>query len=244
MSNECRVKVLILAAGSDQSIQKEGYPLCLTEIKSVPLIQQIILQAKQIPNADIIVNFREDHVQQYHLDDIVRIIDPNITVVKIHGNTQGAACTALLSVENINNDHNLLIINCNEYIKVNYNEVIEDFKVRKLDAGVIIFHSIHPRYSYVRLNENGFVIEASEKKPISSNATAGFYWYLRGKDFVDAAMNIIRKDVRVNDLFYICPTFNEMILNHKLISYKLISEEQYFPIKSESQLEKLNKMNL
>lgn len=238
-----KVNVILLAAGSDQSRQKDGYPLCLSEIKSIPLIQKIIIQTNNIPNNNLIVNFREIETNKYHLDNIVKLLNPESKVVKIPGITQGAACTALLSISEINNDDNLLIINGNEYIDIDYAKTINDFSKIKLDAGVVVFKSIHPRYSYVKLDENGYVVEASEKKPISNFATTGFYWFSKGKDFVNAAMGCIRKDARVNDMFYICPTFNEMVLNHKKIGIRMIDEKLYHPIKSERQLENFENSN-
>ena len=55
------------------------------------------------------------------------------------------------------------------------------------------------------------VIEVAEKKVISNHATVGIYWYKHGKDFVEAAEEMIRKNIRVNNEFYVCPVFNEMI---------------------------------
>ena len=54
-----------------------------------------------------------------------------------------------------------------------------------MDGGVIVFDSVHPRWSFVRVDKAGFVIETAEKRPISRLATAGFYYFRRGADFVD-----------------------------------------------------------
>jgi hypothetical protein len=100
--------------------------------------------------------------------------------------------------------------------------------------GVPAFNSIHPRYSYVRL-EDGLVVEAAEKTPISRNATAGFYWYARAQDFVDGAKDLIRKDAHVNGAFYVCPVFNELILGQKRVGVRALELAQYHPVKNERQ---------
>jgi dTDP-glucose pyrophosphorylase len=232
-----RVNIILLAAGLDQSNQRDGYPLCLSEINSVPLIQKIINQTNQINKNRLIVNFRESEANKYHLDNIVRLLNPDSKVVKIPSDTQGASCTALMSINDIDNDDNLLIINGNEYIDVDFTKIINGFINDKLDGGVVVFKSVHPRYSFVKINEKKLVVEASEKNPISNLATTGFYWFSKGKDFVNAAKSCIRKDARVNNMFYICPTFNEMILKNKIIGIHEIDEKLYHPIKSERQLE-------
>jgi dTDP-glucose pyrophosphorylase len=235
---------LLLAAGADQTRQIDGYPLCLTEINSTTLLEKIVSQTNKISNNRLIVNFRESDVNKYHLDNIVRLLNPDTRVVRITSDTQGAACTALLSIADINNDENLLIINGNEYIDIDYAKTINNFLQEDLDAGVVVFKSIHPRYSYVKINEDRLLVEASEKKPISNIATTGFYWFAKGNDFVNAAMNSIRKDARVNEIFYICPTFNEMILESKKIGISLIDENSYHPIKTERQLEYFENIKL
>jgi len=55
------------------------------------------------------------------------------------------------------------------------------------------------------------VQEVREKKPISTDATVGVYYWKRGKDYVWAAKQMIDKDIRTNGEFYVCPTFNEAI---------------------------------
>lgn len=231
------MNVLILAAGQDQLAQEDGYPLCLTEFDSLPLIQRVAISCQTLNPSNLIVAFREEDVRKYHLDNVVRLLSPNAKILNIEAPTQGAACTALLAVGSIDGDGELLIVNGNELLIADFRQIVENFRNRKLDAGVVVFSSIHPRYSYVRLDESDFVIEATEKNPISNNATAGFYWFACGQDFVRAAKNLIRKDVRVNGNFYICPTFNELILEHKYIGVHRVDSKAYNPLKSGRQIE-------
>jgi len=185
----------------------------------------------------LVVAFRDEDVRDHHLDSIVSLLHPGAVSIGVQGKTEGAACTALLAIGLINNDDELLIVSANEFLEVNFSEVLTDFRSRKLDAGVVVFRSIHPRYSYVRINNDGFVVEASEKKPISTNATAGFYWFSRGHSFVEAAKSMIRKDARVNRMFYICPTFNELILNDRRVGVYKVENKYYHPLKDSRQVD-------
>ena len=90
--------------------------------------------------------------------------------------------------------------------------------------------AVHPRWSYVRCDEDGLVVEAAEKRPISRLATAGAYWYRRGSDFVEAVMAMIRKDASVEGRFYVCPAFNELILRGLRIGTRHIDRAQYFSL--------------
>jgi len=92
---------------------------------------------------------------------------------------------------------------------------------------VVTFESVHPRWSYVRLNEQGLVVETAEKRPISRNAIAGLYHFKHGKDFVNSAMRMIQKDSSVNGSYFISPTLNEMILTGKTITTVKVDAEKY-----------------
>ena len=229
------MNVLILSAGPNDAASDDGYPLCLTEFDSIPLIQLIINSCSVLKPASITIAFNKEQVRKYRLDSIVSLLWPGSQCVRIEGPTQGAACTALLAVKRIDNEDELLVLNANELLDVDFLKVVEEFRDRKYDAGVIIFSSVHPRYSFVRLDKQKLVVEAAEKNPISKHATAGFYWFAKGTAFVSAAKQHIRKDARVNGLFYICPTLNELILERRRIGVYEIDGSAYQPLKTERQ---------
>ncbi len=83
---------------------------------------------------------------------------------------------------------------------------------------MLTFLSTHPKWSFVRLDEQSSkIVEVAEKRPISNVATVGIYYFRRGRDFVAAAERMIAKDERVNGEFYVAPTYNEMIGEGKTI---------------------------
>jgi dTDP-glucose pyrophosphorylase len=169
-----------------------------------------------------------DENRKHHTGKVLQLIDPGTTVLEIDEGTSGAACSALLAVNHINNDEPLVIINGDQILMdTDLAAIVHHYKEQRLDAGVIIFEDIHPRWSFVKCNENGLVIETAEKRPISKFATAGFYYFARGQDFVMAAMEMMKKDAHVNGLFYICPTLNEMILKQAHIGVYLITRSSY-----------------
>jgi thiamine pyrophosphate-dependent acetolactate synthase large subunit-like protein len=68
------------------------------------------------------------------------------------------------------------------------------------------------------------VSEVAEKKVISDNATVGVYFWKHGSDYVKYAEQMIAKNIRVNNEFYVCPVFNEAITDGKKIRVKEISK--------------------
>ena len=87
----------------------------------------------------------------------------------------------------------------------------------EIDGGILTFTATHPKWSFVKLDENGFVNEVAEKKPISNNATCGVYFWKKGSDYVKFANQMIEKDIRTNNEFYVCPIFNQAIEDNKKI---------------------------
>jgi dTDP-glucose pyrophosphorylase len=87
----------------------------------------------------------------------------------------------------------------------------------KVDAGIVTFQSTHPKWSFAKVDNDGNVTEVAEKNPISDKATAGIYFWLKGSDYVKYAEQMIAKNIRVKNEFYVCPVFNEAIADGKRI---------------------------
>ena len=80
-----------------------------------------------------------------------------------------------------------------------------------IDGGILTFESTHPKWSYARLDDAGFVSEVAEKNPISTHATTGHYYWNNWGTFKKSAYTMIDKNIRVNGEFYLCPVFNQTI---------------------------------
>ncbi len=140
------------------------------------------------------------------------------------GLTEGAACTTLLAKDLINNDNPLLMANSDQVIEWNSNECLYAFDADAIDGGILTFKATHPKWSYAKVGDDGFVCEVAEKNPISDNATVGIYYWKRGSDYVKYAEQMINKNIRVNNEFYVCPVFNEAISDWKKIRIKEVSQ--------------------
>lgn len=232
-----KINILILANSKNSFEEKNNfYPICLTETGNISLLENIILNTKDINYSNYFFTFSEDDAKKYHLNKIVSILVKNSNSILVPENTQGSACTSLLAACQMEQDSELLIICANELVKINFKLVIEKFQKNKYDAGTIVFKSIHPRYSYVKLDELNYVKEASQKEPISDNATAGVFWFFKTSDFVNGAKNIIRKGATVDNLYYIALVFNELVLSHQKIGVYELPQDKYFPLKEEKQI--------
>ena len=92
-----------------------------------------------------------------------------------------------------------------------------DIQNKNYHGAILTFNSIHPKWSYVKVDENNLVTEVAEKKVISNKATVGIYYWKHGSDYVEYAKRMIKKNIRTNNEFYVCPVFNEAIEDKKII---------------------------
>lgn len=213
------MKILIPMAGEGSRFAKEGFtfPKPLIDVSGKPMIQVVVENLKF--DATYIFLVRKEHLQRYEgLKSTLNLItNGKFEIVEVESLTQGAACTALLAKEYINNDEDLLIANSDQFIEYSYKNFLSLKRFSDLDGIVFCFNATHPKWSFVKVDNDSLVTQVAEKNPISDIATCGIYWYRKGSDFVKAAEDMIEKNVRVNGEFYIAPVYNEMIEDQKRI---------------------------
>ena len=219
------MNVLIPMAGRGSRFATQGYtfPKPLIDVKGKPMIQVVTENLNIKANFTFIV--QKEHYEKYSLQHLLNLIAPNCNIVQVDGITEGAACTTLLAKEFIDNDEPLLMANSDQFVEWDSNETLYAFSNGDCDGGIITFPATHPKWSYAKLGDDGYVSEVAEKKPISEHATVGIYWWAKGSDYVKYAEQMIEKDIRVNNEYYVCPVFNEAIGDGKKIRIKEIEKE-------------------
>jgi len=211
------MKILIPMAGEGSRFKKEGFtfPKPLIDVAGKPMIQKVVENLDF--QAEYIFLVRKKHLDEYKglSNTLERITNGCLKIVEIDGLTEGAACTALLAKEFIDNNEDLLIANSDQFIEYQRQNFIFMKNMTNVDAVVWTFNAVHPKWSFVKTNSRGFITKVAEKKPISDIATCGIYWYRKGSDFVKYAEQMVSKDIRVNNEFYIAPVYNELIQDKK-----------------------------
>ena len=230
------LQVLIPMAGAGSRFEKAGYtfPKPLIDVNGEPMISLVTKNLIERCTKDIHVIYivQEEHYNKYDLENVLhRAVKDSgvekfkVSIIKINGITQGAACTALMSKDVIDPEEPLLIANSDQFltppVMCTWHDVIS---MSSNDGEVMVFNSSHPKWSYARV-EGDKVVEIAEKKVISNKATVGIYWWKKALDFTISAEAMIRKDIRHNNEFYIAPTYNEMILKDKNVSIMEIKPE-------------------
>jgi dTDP-glucose pyrophosphorylase len=159
---------------------------------------------------------------------MLRILtDGRCSIVPLERQTKGALCSALMAIDHIAADEPLAIANGDQIVDADLAALVAQADARGEDGAVVTFESLHPRWSFVRLNDDGLVCEAVEKRVISRHAIAGFYYYRSGKLFIDAALQTLGSDDSVGNAYYISQTLNHLILDGRKIGAAAIPAGDY-----------------
>ena len=212
-----KMNVLIPMAGAGKRFFDAGYvfPKPLIEVDNKPMIQWVIESLNLEANYIFII--QKEHQKKYNIQSVLKILQPNCKIIELDHLTEGAACTTLLAKSYINNSNPLIIANSDQYINWNSSKALYEFNSKNLDGAILTFEAIHPKWSYAKCDEEGYVTEVAEKKVISKNATVGVYYWKHGSEYVSSAEDMIKKNIRVNNEFYVCPTYNEFLSKGKRV---------------------------
>jgi HAD superfamily hydrolase (TIGR01509 family) len=223
-----KLNVIIPMAGAGSRFERAGYtlPKPLIDVNGKPMIQ-LVVESMNI-EATFIYIVQKSHREKYNLDTLLNLITPNCKIVEVDGLTEGAACTVLLAKEYIDNDSQLILMNSDQFIEWDSTEFMYQMNERGFDGAIMCFEDTDPKWSFAKTNDDGLITEVAEKNPISNQATAGIYYFKHGHYFVKYAEQMIDKNIRVNNEFYVCPVYNEFIGDDKKIyNYQIPSKNMW-----------------
>lgn len=242
------MQILIPLAGSSPFFPADQFffPKSLIEVGGRPMIERVIENLKSVAeDTQFLFVVQQDDVHRFSLDRTLELLtDGRCHVIVLRTPTKGALCSALLAIDHVDMARPLLISNGDQIITADLKHIVWKFEEDRARAGVAVFDSIHPRWSYVNLDQNGNVMHAVEKKVISRNAIAGLYYFDTGATFFNAAKRCIENKASVDDQFYIAPSLNEIILENGVVSSHRISANNYFSFYSPSKIDQFEEASL
>ncbi len=221
------LKIVVPMAGEGRRFAEHGhtFPKPLVEIDGRPTIEIVARNVTPREPHQFVFICRREHVQRYALDDVLRLIAPGCGVTLMHEATAGALCSVLLAMEHLSDGGELLIANSDQYIEEGVDAFLATARRDKADGCIMTFPSTHPKWSFAKVIERE-VVAVAEKRPISSSATAGLYYFRRCRDFLDAAERMIMKNASKDGEFFVAPVYNELILAGKRVTIHPIRRDQ------------------
>ena len=222
--------VVIPMAGNGFRFREKGYTDSkpFIQVFDKPMVHRVIRNltcAYDVNFKFILICLRDDY-EKYNFDNFKYVVGHNnIEIVVLDKITDGAAQTILSAKKFIDNEEPLWMMNCDQLIisqphiqlptiGVSIDGKGKD-KIEDIDGGMLCFKGSGNDWSYAKVGKDGYVEEVAEKKQISNDATAGYYYWSKGSDFVKYAKQMIEENDRTNGEFYLAPVYNWAIRDGK-----------------------------
>ena len=225
MKQKCNI--LIPMAGRGSRFEEQGYTdkKPFIDVNGKPMIHRVIENLGMEFDKEymfIMICLQEDF-DKYDFTEFEKVIGHNsYDVVILDDVTEGAAQTILQAKDLINDDTPLMTMNSDQLVDWDIERLFE--MCEQFDGVIPCFYGEGNAWSYARTLDNGYVQEVAEKKQISKYATAGYYYWKKGSDFVKYAEQMIEDNSRTNGEFYVAPVYNWAVKDRKRIGVFMVDK--------------------
>lgn len=210
MSADKPLNIVVPMAGRGSRFAKAGFelPKPLLGVHGRPMIEVVIDNIRPSRPHRFIFICQREHMDQFDLAKSLAYAGRDTLILPIDDVTEGAACTVLLARQWIETDAPLMIANCDQYIATPIDDYLRAMEDGHYEGFIMTMRADDPKWSFVRLNEQGLVTEVVEKRVVSNEATVGIYNFRRGADYVAAADRMMAAKDMTNHEYYVAPTYN------------------------------------
>ena len=225
MKQKCNI--LIPMAGRGSRFEEQGYTdkKPFIDVNGKPMIHRVIKNLGMEFDKEymfILICLQEDF-DKYDFTEFEKVIGHNsYDVVILDDVTEGAAQTVLTAKDLINDDTPLMTMNSDQLVDWDIERLFE--MCEQFDGVIPCFYGEGNAWSYARTLDNGYVQEVAEKKQISNYATAGYYYWKKGSDFVKYAEQMIKDNSRTNGEFYVAPVYNWAVKDGKRVGVFMVDK--------------------
>jgi len=225
MKQKCNI--LIPMAGRGSRFEEQGYTdkKPFIDVNGKPMIHRVIENLGMEFDKEymfILICLKEDF-DKYDFTEFEKVIGHNsYDVVILDDVTEGAAQTVLTAKHLINDDTPLMTMNSDQLVDWDVEKLFE--MCEQFDGVIPCFYGEGNAWSYARTLDNGYVQEVAEKKQISNYATAGYYYWKKGSDFVKYAEQMIEDNSRTNGEFYVAPVYNWAVKDGKRVGVFMVDK--------------------
>lgn len=212
-----RIEIIIPMAGNGQRFIDAGHtqPKPFIDVCGKPMIARVIENLRPISDCFTLISRARDIER---LEKLAEKMNMNIRCIPVPGLTQGSVSTVLTARDKIAHEVPVMIANADQLVEYDPRAWWDHVREKPRGHSVWLFGpASHPKWSYAKV-QDGRIIQVAEKSPISELATVGLYFWKRWDAFTSAADSMMQDDSkRVNNEWYVCPTYNEAIKRGELV---------------------------
>lgn len=189
----------------------EGQPLLVRTLQSRPW-----WSAGRVTSNDMIFVLRLNESTLRFANERLQTWFPGSQIVWLSRYTGGAALSAAAGIALAGHERVPLCVDLADILFDARVDPLQVFVESEAIGGMALtFRSESPTYSYLDLDDQGYVTNAAEKRVISANASAGVYFFRSPAVYFQAlAQNLASANaVTHNGLYYVCPVLGGVIAN-------------------------------
>jgi hypothetical protein len=222
--------VIPIGSKSYNGDSSDKLPIWLENIENRSLAIWSLLHIEKLKTQKrYLIIAEEKYFDEYNIDKVLSLhTNSEVDIVRLRKPTQGMPCSLLMAIENFKDTDPVFITSIDQYIDTDLNQHIDFFKQQNASAGCIGFESVHPKWSYAKFDQQGFIKEVSEKNPISTHALTSSYYFSNAALMFDAIRANILRGQKVKEKFYLAPCLNELILRNSSVLYSKLGDDKYF----------------
>ena len=221
------INIVLPIAGRGSRFAEAGFelPKPLISVHGKPMIEVVVNNIRPLCEHRFIFVALKEHLDHLEMKETLNRIAPGCIIVPVNEVTEGAACTVLLARQYIDNNDQLMMANSDQWVDIDINNYLSLMEDKNIEGLIMTMWADDPKWSFVGFDNDGKVNNVVEKEVISNEATVGIYNFQKGSDFVKAADQMIAKNLRVKNEFYVAPVYNEMIIDQAKIRIFNIGKE-------------------
>lgn len=227
------MNILFPVGGRGERFQgKFNLPKPLVKVRGKSLLQWSVETLKLEGRYIFVTLEYDDKSLNEELDQIIKNLHSDSIIIKLLEPTSGSAFTCLFAEQYIDNDEPLIITNCDQYLNWSSSDFISFLDREKPDGVVSIYDhddvvlGEKSPYCFVKINDNGNIIEVREKFSISELSMNGIHYWRKGSDFIRSCKKMIDKNITVNGEYYLSGSLNFLIDEGKrFLPYKMEKDE-------------------
>ena len=196
----------------------------------------VAIEKFSLKNGRLIIACSERN-SEFVRSEVKRIKDQgSYEILSIRHQTQGALATLAWTLGNIPDGVPIVVAPSDALILNGVDSFLNEMARNDSDAGIIVFTSSDPKYSYVR-SINGVVVEIAEKEVISDKATAGVFFFKNSKIMLQCIEWAFLNKVTTNGQYFVAPSINYLIANRMNVSTFEIEQSDYLRFRTRRELE-------
>lgn len=205
--------VVMPMAGRGSRFSSTGIdtPKPLIEVGGRPMFSWALDSVSGLSYSKLITIVLQEHQDQFNISEQIRKhSEGNVEIIALPSVTGGQLCSVLAAKSYINNDEDVLIVPSDSLV---ISDMAGDIASAPSNCQGIISVAKMPgeHWSFARLGKNREVLQVAEKVRISEYASTGLYYFLKGKELVQTAEEMIAKNEKTQGEYYVIPVYEKYL---------------------------------